>query len=156
MPDLLTHIVVAEGCRRGTKSGSLSAWFVVGTVLPDVLTRPFTILFPGLYWVVMPLHTPIGLFIVCALISKFLPRQRQVEVFYNLIGGAGLHLFLDFFQKHLGSGYHWLFPFSWASYEYGLFWPEESIYLMPLWLVIGGFFVIRCLLRRRTIKTLSQ
>jgi hypothetical protein len=153
MPDLLTHIAVAEGCRRATKSDSLGAWFLVGTVLPDVLTRPLTSLFPGLYWVVAPLHTPIGLCIVCALISKFLPRQRQVEVFYNLIGGAGLHLFLDFFQTHLGSGYYWLFPFSWASYEYGLFWPEASIYLMPLWLALGAFLVIRYLSHHRTVKT---
>jgi hypothetical protein len=99
----------------------------------------------------MPLHTPVGLLIVCALISKSFLRQRQAEVFYNLIGGVALHLFLDFFQKHLGSGYYWLFPFSWASHEYGLFWPEASLYLMPLWLVIGVFFKPRYLLFRRAV-----
>jgi hypothetical protein len=64
-------------------------------------------------------------------------------VFYNLIAGAALHLCLDFFQKHIGSGYHLLFPFSWASHEYGLFWPEASLHLLPLWLASGVFLVLR-------------
>jgi hypothetical protein len=154
MPDLLTHFFIAERCRRATKGHSLGVWFLVGTVLPDVLTRPLTIPFPGLYWVVVPLHTPAGLLIVCALISESLLRQRQAEVFYNLIGGVALHLFLDFFQKHLGSGYYWLFPFSWASYEYGFFGSEASFYPMPLWLVIGIFFMPRYLLLRRAVRTI--
>jgi hypothetical protein len=49
------------------------------------------------------------------------------QIFYNLLGEAGLPLFLDFFQQHFGSGYHLLFPVSWASYEYGLFGLEASL-----------------------------
>jgi hypothetical protein len=155
MPDLLTHVIVAEGCRRIGWKDYLTLWFLVGTVLPDLLTRPFTILLPGLYWWVMPLHTPLGLIFVCALLSRFFPHQQQSQIFYNLIGGAAVHLLLDVGQKHIGSGYQLLFPLSWSSYEIGLFWPETSLYLLPLWLVFGIFMSIRVLMHQRGKKRMA-
>jgi hypothetical protein len=155
MPDLLTHIMVAEGCRKIGWKGRLTPWFLVGTVLPDLLTRPFTVLFPGFYWWVMPLHTPIGLLLVCTLLSRFYPRQQRSQAFSNLIGGAAVHLLLDVGQKHIGSGYQLLFPFSWSSYEIGLFWPETSLYLLPLWLAVGIFVVVRVLVHQRGKKHMA-
>jgi hypothetical protein len=151
MPDLLTHFMVAQGWRKGWQGSALTSWFLVGTVLPDILTRPFSISFPSLGWWVMPLHTPLGLLLVCAFISRFCSVGQQGQVFYNLIGGAALHLVLDAFQKHIGSGYYWLFPFSWSSFNVGLFWPETSLYLLPLWLVIGVLFIARWLRRGKVL-----
>jgi hypothetical protein len=148
MPDLLTHIIIAQGWRKGL-GYSLTSWFLVGTVLPDILTRPFNIIFPSLFWFFMPLHTPVGLFLVCAFISRFFQPEKQNPVLYNLLGGSALHLLLDLFQKHIGSGYHLLFPFSWSSFEIGLIWPETSLYLLPLWLAMGAFFAGRWLLRTK-------
>ena len=34
--------------------------FLVGNLLPDLLTRPFYAVFPKLYWAIAPLHTPVG------------------------------------------------------------------------------------------------
>lgn len=140
MPDLLTHIAVAYGCQRCAMKSPLTSWFLVGTVLPDVLTRPFSILFPSLAWFVMPLHTPVGLLLVCALVSHLIPQKNRRSVFYNLLGGAALHLLLDLFQKHIGGGYYMFFPFSWWSFEFGFIWPETSLYLLPLW--IGAAFLL--------------
>jgi hypothetical protein len=139
--------MIAAGVRKGVQRDTLTAWFLIGTILPDVLTRPVYIVFPSLHWFVMPLHTPIGLFLVCQLISRFLPPQQQRPVFYNLMGGAVLHLLLDICQKQMGDGYHLFFPFSWSSFEIGLFWAETSLYLLPLWLGIGVFLVGRWMFR---------
>jgi hypothetical protein len=136
MPDLLTHVIIAQGCRMGIRGGALTPWFLVGTVLPDVLTRPFNIAMPPLFWFFMPLHTPAGFFVVCALVSHFFPAANRPSIFGNLLGGGALHLLLDIFQAHLAGSYYLLFPFSWWSFEFGLFWPEDSLYLLPLW--VGG------------------
>jgi hypothetical protein len=141
--------MIAAGVRKCVQRDTLAAWFLIGTILPDVLTRPFYIVFPSLHWFVMPLHTPVGLVLVCLLISHFLPPPQHRPVFYNLMGGAGLHLLLDICQKQMGDGYHLLFPFSWSSVELSLFWPETSLYLLPLWLGIGVFYVGRWLFRQK-------
>jgi hypothetical protein len=143
MPDLLTHLVVAQGCRTAARGGWLTSWFLIGAVLPDLLLRPISIGFPELFWFFMPLHTPVGLFLVCMLISGVQQEESRRLVFYNLLGGVGLHLFLDFFQKHIGGGYYLLFPFSWRSLEWGLFWPETSLYLLPVWIGGGLVFGVR-------------
>ncbi len=156
MPDLLTHLVVAEGCRKVTRSYSLNSWFLIGTVLPDILTRPFNIIFPSLFWFVMPLHTPVGLFLVCMFLSSFFRPQKQRQVFYNLLGGSALHLLLDLFQKHIGDGYYLFFPFSWSSFEIGIIWPETSLYLLPLWIIVGVFFWRAGFSARREVSLKAQ
>src|SRR5215510_10399984 len=108
MPDLLTHLIIAEACRKGMRQYALTSWFLIGTVLPDVLTRPFSILLPSLFWFSMPLHTPMGLFLACTLISQFFPAAGRRSIFRNLLGGAALHLFLDIFQAHIAGSYYLL------------------------------------------------
>jgi hypothetical protein len=149
MPDLLTHLMIAQGCRKLGNGCSLTSCFLIGTVLPDLLVRPFHIMWPSLFWFVMPLHTPVGLLLVCAFTSQFFRPPRQKLAFYNLLGGAALHLFLDLFQKHIKSGYLWFFPFSWSTPEIGLIWPETSLYLLPVWSGVGVFCLARWFLSRR-------
>jgi hypothetical protein len=148
MPDLLTHVIVAQACRGRVRGNILTAWFLVGTVLPDVLTRPFNIAFPSLSSFSMPLHTPMGLFFVCALISHLFTAASRWLVFYNLLGGAALHLLLDVFQTHIAGSYYLLFPFSWCSFEFGLFWPEDSLYLLPVWAGGGLWLGVSAWVRR--------
>ena len=149
MPDLLTHLALAEGVRQGIRPEAQTSWLLIGTVLPDILTRPVYITFPSTVWFVMPLHTPLGLLLVCTFISRCVsPPQRQ-QVFNHLAVGAALHLLLDICQKHMGGGYALLFPFSWSSFEIGLVWPETSLYLTPLWLALAAGLLARRLLRTR-------
>lgn len=148
MPDLVTHVVAGYGLQRAVWP-RLSAWFLVGAVLPDILTRPFTILWPGSFWWTMPLHTPMGLLLVCAAIA--LLTRRTGSVFGNLGAGALLHLFLDLFQVHLAGSYYLLFPFSWRSVEVDLIWPETTLYLLPAWIAIGVWLVLLELKRRRAV-----
>ena len=128
MPDLVTHVMAGYGLQRALWP-RLSPWFLVGAVFPDILTRPFTILWPGSFWWTMPLHTPMGLLLVCAAIAllagaPFLFSGIWAPAFF-------VHLFLDLFQAHLAGSYYLLFPFSWRSVEVDLIWPETTLYLLP-------------------------
>jgi hypothetical protein len=150
MPDLVTHVVAGYGLQRGLWP-RLSPWVLVGAVLPDILTRPFTILWPGSFWWTMPLHTPIGLLLVCAAAAFVRGPAGGRSVFLNLGAGALVHVFLDLFQAHLAGSYYLFFPFSWHSVEVDLMWPETTLYLLPVWIAVGLWLGIRELRRRRAV-----
>jgi len=136
MPDLVTHLSIAYLLKRWTTVLEYSAVFYLGTILPDILTRSFYILFPNTYWVVLPLHAPIPLFFVCCLITYLFDEKLRKGVLMSLASGVFLHLVLDFFQKHIEPEFLLLFPFSWKAFELGLFWAEDSLYTIPFWIFL--------------------
>ena len=113
-----------------------------GTVLPDLVTRPLYIVLPQLYWFIKPLHTPIGIVLVCLLLSGFFVKHHRNRVFIYLLAGSALHLMFDLLQRHMHGGYPIFFPFSWAPWEFGVLWPEETLYFMPMWVGIIAFVII--------------
>jgi len=154
MPDLVTHVIAGYGVQRGLWP-RLSPWFLVGAVLPDILTRPFTILWPGSFWWTMPLHTPLGLLLVCAAFAFLHRPAARASVFLNLGAGSLVHVALDLFQAHLAGSYFLFFPFSWRSIEVDLIWPETTLYLLPLWIAIGLWLAIRELRKKKCAVTLG-
>ena len=145
MPDLLSHLLSARIAGTALRSNR-RGWLVMllfGALLPDLLTRPFYILWPATYWFVNPLHTPVGIFLTCLALSEFfIPAQRNVA-FVMLLAGSALHLLLDLLQKHEHGGYALLFPFSWDRLEFGLFWPEQTLWGLPFWLLVYGLILWR-------------
>jgi len=135
MPDLITHLCSAQVVRRLCRL-PLFPVFSLGVILPDLISRPFHILFPSTFWFVEPLHSPFVCLLYCALASLiFVPAIRKV-CFFSLSGGVALHLFLDSFQKQIGPMYYWLFPFSWKSWWFGFFWPEDALFFLPVTVLI--------------------
>lgn len=156
MPDLLSHLLsghIAGTALRSNRRGWLAV-LLLGVLLPDLLTRPIYILWPAAYWLVKPLHTPIGITLTCLALSAFFVRTQRNLALAMLFTGSGLHLLLDLLQKHLHGGYALLFPFSWRSFEFGLFWPEETLWGLPLWLLLYGFSCL--LLKRKNALQTSQ
>ncbi|MDZ7360266.1 MAG: hypothetical protein ONB46_06005 [candidate division KSB1 bacterium] len=149
MPDLLTHSAAAYLASRRWFPRPAAILFIAGTMLPDVLSRPFYIIFPILHWWVMPLHTPIGILIVCWIITGFFRAEDRKIVFIALLAGAALHFLLDAPQKHLVAGYFWLFPFSWTTYEWGWWWSEDSIQLVPMIILLVAFIEILIYFQKR-------
>lgn len=138
MPDLATHLAagyLGVKSKQGVSQGS-NALFLAGNLLPDLLTRPFYTLFPRLYWLFAPLHTPVGLLLVCGLISYTFEERLRGMAFRALVLGAGLHLLLDALQKRVVAAYGILFPFAWRDLYVGLFWADESFYLLALLLIV--------------------
>jgi Na+/proline symporter len=106
--------------------------FALGVILPDLLSRPFHILFPATYWYLVPFHSPIVCVLYCVLISLLFERGTRKPVFFCLIAGVSLHLAFDLLQNQMAPHYFWLFPFSWKSWWVGLFWPEEALFFLPV------------------------
>lgn len=148
MPDLITHLSISYLFNKSLKAIRYSTLFYVGAVLPDIATRAVSIPYHPAEFAVYPLHTPLGVVLLCLLLSFFFAEAERKQVFVSLIAGSSLHLFLDLFQKHLQPGYTLLFPFSWQPFEFGLFWPETIISMVPLWLVIIFVIEFRLWLKR--------
>ena len=138
MPDLITHLSISYFLNTPIKIFRYSALFYAGAVLPDLASRAVSIPYHPAEFALYPLHTPLGIVLLCLLLSFFFAEEGRKQVFVSLVAGASLHLFLDLFQKHLQPGYALLFPFSWRAFEFGLFWPETIVSLVPLWILIIG------------------
>ncbi|MBN1559266.1 hypothetical protein JW998_03405 [candidate division KSB1 bacterium] len=135
MPDLVTHTAAAYFLSRHRCFQRYRVLFYLGTILPDILARPIHIIFPQLYFYSVAIHTPIFMAIFTLFFSEFFRKDRWAVVKF-LGAGIVVHFALDLLQKHLAAGYYWFFPFSWKSFEIGLFWPEDFVSLIPLWCVL--------------------
>jgi len=154
MPDLLTHAAAAHLAARRWFPRPAAILFTVGTMLPDVLSRPFYIIFPALHWWVMPLHTPVGIALVCWIVTGLFKSEDRKTVFIALFAGAAFHFLLDAPQKHVAAGYFWLFPFSWMTYEWGLWWSEDSVPKVPLVVLVVAAVELFIYFRARKGKTI--
>lgn len=144
MPDLVTHFCTACVTARMVRI-RFFALFALGVILPDLLSRPFHILFPALFWYLTPFHSPLVCVLYCALFSLFLAPGLRLAGFFSLLAGAGLHLLFDLFQVQLCPAYYWFFPFSWRSFWLGLFWPEQALFFLPATILLTALI---CLMTR--------
>ena len=143
MPDLVTHVALAHLFRRGRsqikrkKDNSLALLlFYWGTILPDILTRPFFILFPGTTNWLLFFHTPAAMAVLSLMLARAFPLPLRRMALGNLFGGAMLHFVLDLFQRQVLVNHFWLFPFSWESHGLGVAWPHQIMACIPIWLVM--------------------
>ena len=145
MPDLSTHLAVAYGVRQPFPAlARYGPVFYLGAVLPDVLTRAVYILWPQAFWLVAPLHTPVGLVLVCWLAALLFEEVWRKGAFLSLLAGVGMHFGLDLLQRHVVSAYFPFFPLSWVSPGGGLFWPDDSLYALPFLLAgIAAWELVR-------------
>ena len=133
MPDLLGHLAFARVSRavpavaRFTATPGLSAVFYLGAAWPDLVTRPFHILYPPCHPYVEVLHAPLlqPLWAI-AIAALFAPPLRR-RVALVLLAGMATHLALDLVQHHLVGGYLWAFPFSFQRTGAGLLWAEDTL-----------------------------
>lgn len=134
MPDLITHCLAPRIVLLG-KLKKYLLLFIVGTILPDILSRAPHLFLQGCYscsWVLTVLHAPFILTLFILIITLVF-KKNKFQVFLSLFSGMLFHLLLDSLQRHFSSGYYWFFPFSFKTWEAGLFWPETSIYfILPL------------------------
>jgi hypothetical protein len=153
MPDLITHTVAAYMIRKRSISTPDLLLYILGAMLPDLATRPFMIMFPPSRYFFHTFHTPVAMMLIVYLISQFFEESIKYRVMKLLSLGVLTHFFLDFFQASVGArGYSWFFPFSYWDLNLGLFWPEDSITVLPI--VIAVFLVdfIYTYIKNRKIK----
>ena len=153
MPDLITHFTAAYLLKLPRRWARFRVPFYLGAILPDLLTRPLYILFPPSIYVVYSLHTPIVTAVVCLLIAMFFDEEIRSGVRRNLLLGISLHYGLDIMQKYFFSGYLLFYPFSSKSLGLQLFWSEEALQLVPVWVIIVVGIEAFCLVKRRVKRT---
>jgi len=142
MPDLITHLSVSYVINKPLRILRNTTLFYVGAVLPDLATRAFSIAYHPAEYALGWLHTPLGIALLCLLLSFFFAEAERKQAFASLVAGSSLHLFLDLFQKHMQPGYQLLFPFSWRTFEFGLLWPETIVRMVPMWLLMVGVIAL--------------
>jgi membrane-bound metal-dependent hydrolase YbcI (DUF457 family) len=146
MPGLATHVLAAYLVKNAAGIRPL-ALFLLGTILPDILSRvPFFVI-PGLFWAVKALHSVFVIVLACLLLSYLFPERGRRQAFKILLAGALLHIFLDLFQLSIYPGYMWFFPFSTYAFNLGLFWPEEPLFALPFLALVSLAVYLRT--RRR-------
>ena len=150
MPDLITHAAFASFF--ADKKYRWIFFLLLGAILPDI-TRLFFLFFPdnhSAYWFFSALHSPVGLILFSLLLVFFFSPEIRKQAWLWLLLGLGTHFGLDILQKHLSNfSYPWLFPFSLQGTGWGLFWPEDPLYIAPF-LALGA--IIYYIIRRRKIK----
>lgn len=150
MPDLVTHTIFAYIIRKRKWTPHFLIIFLIGAMLPDLVSRPFTILFDEYQYLFNTFHTPIALILISYLISLFFSDDIKRKVFVILLFGVFTHLFLDLFQINVKTeGYGWLFPFSKFDFQIGLFWAEDSLLVLH-WTI--AIFLIDIIFEKRIFK----
>lgn len=149
MPDLVTHTAVAYLLSNHKRFFRFRAFFYFGTILPDIITRPVYILKPEYFQYTTGLHSPVFIFVFILFISELFRNECRGYVRIYMLSGALLHFILDAFQRHLVGGYYFLFPFSFSTYNWGLFWPETAVQLFPFW--IASIAIIEIIIRTRRL-----
>jgi hypothetical protein len=143
MPDLITHVAVAHLIKRPFEvtypSKDLTRFrifFYLGVMLPDLLSRPWYILFPRIQDWVTAFLTPFGALLACGFIALLFEKPLRFGAFRFLLSGSALHFALDCLQKQVVGNNFWLFPFSWKTFGIGLFWTGDAIPFIPLWVAL--------------------
>lgn len=136
MPDLVTHFTAAYLLKRPSRWARFRVPFYLGAILPDLLSRPVYILFPKSYPMVYSFHTPVMVVLFCLLLAEFFEPSLRPGVRLNLLLGGSTHFGLDLFQRSVSGSYNWLYPFDLETFSLELFWPDESVRLVPLWIVL--------------------
>lgn len=140
MPDLITHSVTAYLIRNRRLTMPDLIIYIFGSLLPDLATRPFMIIYPPLRYYLHTFHTPVAMLLIIYLIGNFFEDSIKYRVMKLMGLGVLTHFFLDLFQASVGfRGYSWFFPFTYWDFNFGLFWPEDSVQFIPVFILL--FFI---------------
>ena len=142
VPDLLTHMASALVVGAVLDRRRYTPGLGVGACLPDLLGRVPGYAAPYLQKVGLDLgevlvdgsgflHLPLGLLPATVLVAWLANRGERFSVWWPLVVGSGLHLFLDSLQIHWGVGTMWLFPISTWEWEAGVMGSESTVWYAP-------------------------
>ena len=161
MPDLITHTAIArllsgpfEFRNRSPHRLPLGIFLYIGVMLPDLMSRPWYILSPSVHDWVVAFHTPFGMLTACAFAALFFERSLRAGVFGRLFLGTVLHFAVDCLQKQVTGNNYWLFPFSWKNFGVGLFWADDAIPFVPVWIAL--VLLMEVILRVRRVKQFKR
>lgn len=149
MPDLMFHFASGYFPARITKKKILPGCFILGNILPDIVSRlPEIVLgrflkLPVEYFF-SALHSPSLLFIVSYLASFFWTQDNRKVAFFYIFFGTQLHFLLDVFQDQFHDGiYMPYFPLNLQTIEIGNLPTTYSLLAFPILFPLIIFFLWR-------------
>ena len=132
MPDLMTHLIFGLILAElfGIRKKSL---VVIGALLPDLIAKmDLVIFYLGIERFISftLFHTPAMVFLLSILIARLFRYSKfKTVILINL--GSLSHFLIDLTMKHFTPvGTRLFFPLTSKNYYVGLIWPEQSIYLL--------------------------
>ncbi len=145
MPDWFTHIVIGLILVEllPIKKKSL---LLLGAILPDIIPKIVLLkLFIPLPSLLVStnlsiIHTPLIILLSTILLAQLFKYSKYKVILWLNIG-AFSHFISDAMLRHFGdAGVRFFYPLSMHKFSYGLFWPNESYWLLipllPSYLVI--------------------
>jgi membrane-bound metal-dependent hydrolase YbcI (DUF457 family) len=133
MPDLFTHLVAARVPGAFLRDRRLQALLVIGTFLPDIASKGFVWVLGAREEFAHASHSILGVVLVAYLASLFIEESIRRPGFYLLAAGGLIHILVDLFKCYLENGsVALLLPFSPKAYEFGLIYPENVVFLIPI------------------------
>jgi len=146
MPNTLAHLGIQGVVTRSIIRKADIKWIFLGAVLPDIpwIARRIVIaVLPGIDPVAVRIYaiaqsSLFSCLILAVAFSLFSQIPRRVFAILSL--NALLHLLVDASEAKWGNGVHLLAPYSWDTFNLGLFWPESTaVFLLSL---VGMIFVV--------------
>jgi len=145
MPDLVTHGLSGVVLKRvGNRRISL-ALVLFGSLLPDLISwLPLNLYFhlerlwnlpPTLQRFFPPMHSPLLVVLVCALMAELFTSAYRRLAFESLVAGSLLHVLLDLLQWKYDGGYLVFYPLSLTRHQIGLV--DQQYWYFWLALVLG-------------------
>ena len=137
MPDWMSHLLIGLiFCELfSVKKKSL---LLFGALMPDLISKLFLLSFYlgfNVFFSLGSFHTPIMCFLLSFLIAPLFRYDRiKTVLLINL--GLITHFLSDLTMRHFTSGQRLFFPFSMEVYRVDLLWPEQSIYIIMVSLII--------------------
>lgn len=133
MPDLAVHaLLTGVVIRPFRRLARYLGPALLGSILPDLISRPVKMMHPALLDLGQGLHAPLIVMALAAALALAYPPGHRVGI-AAAIGIAGLaHQAIDLLQDPVGPGYPLLFPLSWQTFPQGPLHPEGSLLALPL------------------------
>jgi hypothetical protein len=146
MPDLLTHLVATHFITRAPNlfKNRFVQFYVnyrplifLGTIFPDVISKPFQFISWKLYNYGLAFHTPFCVIFACYIFSRFFYIKDRKTTFWIMTGFSFFHIFVDSFQRGIYPGYQLLFPFSLRRYGFNFVRSEMYLVLLIILSIIA-------------------
>lgn len=134
MADLLTHVTSTWLLGKAAlKKGRLVALLLLGALIPDIFNKafyPLNSLFPTDFVQSLSVsHSLLGAAMISAVLALLF--KDFFASFKVMTSGAFFHIFIDTLYT---GGETVLWPLSWKSYSFGLFWSED----LTLFFIFNG------------------
>lgn len=133
MADLVTHYLAAR-IPTSRIDRPLQAAVVVGTVLPDLLSKAHDVGFHAPRGFEVPSHSVLGLAIYAYMASFLFQRSIRPRAWLALCLGGLIHIAVDLLKDTMESAASafFLFPFTSGTFELALYDPLDVLWSIPV------------------------